>query len=205
MLKSFQKDAPAKLKHEIGAFIQQEAVHSREHASFNRQIDDAHYDISRLEASVAGVIDTIKGKSKMDQLTAVTCLEHITAILGRELIANPRHLEHADEAPRNMWLWHASEEIEHKGVAYDTWLYATKDWSRWERWSKKIACSCCAFLWDLPRTGAKGILDLLEQDGITGFRAKFGLAYYALLGPALFRRTLVPWFKFFPPRLPPLE
>ena len=36
-----------------------------------------------------------------------------------------------------MWRWHAIEEIEHKGVAYDTWLHATRDWSRWKRWKVK--------------------------------------------------------------------
>ena len=37
-----------------------------------------------------------------------------------------------------MWRWHAIEEIEHKGVAYDTWLHATRDWPRCKRWKVKV-------------------------------------------------------------------
>ncbi len=36
-----------------------------------------------------------------------------------------------------MWRWHATEEIEHKGVAYDTWLHATRHWPRLKRWKVK--------------------------------------------------------------------
>ena len=36
-----------------------------------------------------------------------------------------------------LWRWHAIEEIEHKGVAYDTWLHATRDWPRSKRWKVK--------------------------------------------------------------------
>ena len=64
-------------------------------------------------------------------------LEHFTAILAHELLANPRHLAGADPATAELWRWHAAEEIEHKGVAYDTWLHATRDWTRCKRWKVK--------------------------------------------------------------------
>ena len=63
-----------------------------------------------------------------------------------------------------MWKWHAVEEIEHKGVAYDTWLNATKDWSRWKRWKVKsimmllVSRQFWSKRWE-------GTLDLLAQAG----------------------------------------
>ncbi len=53
-------------------------------------------------------------------------LEHFTAILAHQLLADPRHLEGAEKETADLWRWHAVEEIEHKGVAYDTWLHATR-------------------------------------------------------------------------------
>ena len=64
-------------------------------------------------------------------------LEHFTAILAHELLADPRHLAGADPATAALWRWHATEEIEHKGVAYDTWLHATRAWPRSKRWKVK--------------------------------------------------------------------
>ena len=72
--------------------------------------------------------------SDIQHLVATMCIEHITAIVAAEMIANPAHLQHADEKQRKLWLWHSSEEVEHKGVAYDTWLHMTRDWNGFRAW-----------------------------------------------------------------------
>ena len=202
VLKQYRKDAPEKLAQEIGAFIRQEAVHSREHAFFNRHVEAAGYDISRLEATLAGVLDGIREMPPIYHLAATMCLEHMTAILAAEFIKNPSYFAEADEDQRNMWLWHASEEIEHKGVAYDTWLHETRDWSRWKRWTVKSVFMARISV-GFAKNRAKGMLDLLWQDGISGPRALAGLARYALLSPGPFRRTIGTWFQFFLPGFHP--
>ncbi len=132
------------------------------------------------------------------------CIEHITAILAAEVIANPKHFEQADEAQRKLWLWHASEEIEHKGVAYDTWLHVTKDWNPLKCWIMR--CSFMAKIgFGFTKNRAKGVLDLLRQDGISGPRAWLGLAHYAFIGKAPFRRTLWPLLQFFKPGFHPWD
>ncbi|WP_254305714.1 metal-dependent hydrolase [Sphingopyxis sp. BSNA05] len=133
-LKKFIKHVPPKLRGEIRAFIQQEAIHSREHHSFNEHLKDCDFDITLLEEAISRVVTTIRAKPDHDQLVATMCIEHITAILAAEVIGNPAHLKDADEDQRNLWLWHASEEIEHKGVAYDTWLHMTRDWNPLKCW-----------------------------------------------------------------------
>ena len=52
---------------------------------------------------------------------------------------------------------------------------------------------------------AKGVLDLLRQDGISGPRAWLGLVHYAFLGDAPFRRTLWPLLQFFKPGFHPWD
>lgn len=202
VLKQYRDEVPEKLAREIRGFVQQEAVHSREHLFFNKQIEQADFDLSRLEQALTDVIDNIGSMPLIRQLVATTCLEHLTAIMAAEFIANPAHFQDADAEQRKMWLWHASEEVEHKGVAYDTWLHATKDWSRTKRWTTKSLFMIRISL-GFAKNRTKGIFDLLRQDGVSGPRAWFGFLHYALVSPAPFRRTLWPWFQFFLPGFHP--
>lgn len=203
-LKKFRNRVPPKLQSEIRAFIQQEATHSREHHCFNQHLGDCDLDISRLEQTVVDVVNAIRIMPEISHLTATMCIEHITAILSAEVIANPRHFEHADDQQRKLWLWHASEEVEHKGVAYDTWVHVTRDWNPLKRWyvrSRFMAKISLGF----TINRIKGVLDLLRQDGISGLRAWTGLAHYALAGPAPFRRVIRPWLQFFKPGFHPWD
>jgi predicted metal-dependent hydrolase len=203
-IKKFRTRVPPKLQQEIRAFIQQEAIHSREHHCFNEHLKDCDFDISRLEQAISDVVDGIRVKPETAHLVATMCIEHITAILAAEVIANPKHFEHADEQQRKLWLWHASEEIEHKGVAYDTWLHVSKDWNPLKRWFVRSSFMAKIAL-GFTKNRAKGVLDLLRQDGISGPRAWLGLAHYALVGKAPFRRTLWPLLQFFKPGFHPWD
>ena len=104
----------------------------------------------------------------------------------------------------DLWRWHAVEEIEHKGVAYDTWLHATRDWPRCKRWKVKAKVMLLVtrnFVVD--RTA--GALELMRQDGVTGL-TRLGAAAVVLVGAAGHvpqdRRRLV---QIFPARLPSVE
>lgn len=203
-LKRYLGRVPPRLEREIRSFIQQEATHSREHLCFNRHLQSCDLDISRLEENIAGVVDGIRARPEISRLGATMCIEHITAILAAEVIANPVHFENADDQQRKLWLWHASEEIEHKGVAYDTWLHATSEWNPLRRWLYRcILMAKISLGFAMNRT--KGILDLLRQDGISGPRAWFGLVRYALFAPAPLRRTIGPLFQFFKPGFHPWD
>ena len=129
-------------------------------------------------------------------------LEHFTAILAHELLANPRHLTGADPETAALWRWHAAEEIEHKGVAYDTWLHATHGWTRFKRWKIKSLLMLYItrnFLIDRTR----GALELLRQDGITGARAWCGLLWAMWVRPGMMRKIFGAWLAYFLPRFHP--
>ncbi len=169
-VRAFRDGTPQKLAEEIKAFTTQEAIHSREHDAFNRRAADAGYDLSRLEAQVEKRLAVTRGRPPAVSLAATMALEHFTAILAHQLLANPKHLRGAESETADLWRWHACEEIEHKGVAYDTWLHATRDWTRAKRWKVKAKVMLYVtrnFLVD--RTA--GALDLMRQDGVTGPRA----------------------------------
>ena len=201
-VRAFREGAPPKLAEEIKGFTTQEAIHSREHAAFNRRAVDSGYDLSKLEEQVDFRLAVTKSKPPIVSLAATMALEHFTAILAHELLKDPRHLAEADPEAADLWRWHACEEIEHKGVAYDTWLHATRNWPRKKRWEVKAKVMLFVtrnFVVD--RTA--GALELMRQDGVTGFKAWSRLIWYSWIRPGMFRKIGVAWFKFFLPGFHP--
>jgi hypothetical protein len=201
-VRKFREGADPKLAGEIKAFVTQEVMHTREHVAFNKRALDAGYDLSRLERDVDARLDLVRSKPPIASLAATMALEHFTAILAHELLRDPRHLAGADPESAAMWRWHSIEEIEHKGVAYDTWLHATRAWPRFKRWSVKAKVMLLVtrnFLVD--RTA--GALELLRQDGITGPRAWARLFWFAFMRPGMVRKILGAWSTFFMPGFHP--
>jgi predicted metal-dependent hydrolase len=201
-VRGFRDGAPPKLAGEIRGFTTQEAIHSREHDAFNKRAADAGYDLSKLEAQVEKRLAVTKSKAPIVSLAATMALEHFTAILAHQLLADPRHLEGADKEAADLWWWHAVEEIEHKGVAYDTWLHATRDWSQLRRWKLKARVMLYVtrnFLVD--RTA--GALELMRQDQVTGLNAWTRLLTYLWVRPGMFRKIAGAWLRYFLPAFHP--
>jgi predicted metal-dependent hydrolase len=201
-VRKFREGAPPKLAEEIKGFTTQEAIHSREHDAFNKRAADAGYDLSGLEAQVEKRLAVARERGPYANLAATMALEHFTAILAHQLLANPGHLDGAEPETADLWRWHAIEEIEHKGVAYDTWLWATRDWPRFKRWKVKAKVMLYVtrnFLVD--RTA--GSLELMRQDGMTGVKAWWLLLTYLWVRPGMFRKIGGAWLKFFLPGFHP--
>src|SRR4051812_6138126 len=201
-VRAFRAGAPPKLAEDIKAFTTQEAIHSREHDAFNKRASQAGYDLSKLEAQVEKRLAVTRSKAPIVSLAATMALEHFTAILAHQLLANPKHLAGADQEAADLWRWHAVEEIEHKGVAYDTWLHATRHWPQWKRWKVKAKVMLYVtrnFLVD--RTA--GSLELMRQDGVTGLDAWRRLLWSLWVRPGMFRKIAGAWGRYFLPGFHP--
>jgi uncharacterized protein len=201
-VKAFREGANPKLAAEIRSFVTQEVMHSREHVSFNKRVTDAGYRIEHLEKVVADSLELTKNRPQILNLAVTMALEHYTAMMAHQMLHDPKAFAGADPELSNMWKWHAIEEIEHKGVAYDTWLHATRDWSRWKRWKVKTIMMLIVTK-NFWTKRWEGTLDLLAQDGITGWKAKARLAWYLLGNPGPVRRLALPWLAFFMPGFHP--
>lgn len=201
-VKAHRDGTPPKLAEEIRAFTMQEVMHSREHLAFNRRVVDSGYDVMLLEKRVDDILALVKERPPIINLAATMALEHFTAILARELLENPKHLQGAEQQAGDLWRWHALEEIEHKAVAYDTWLYATRDWTRFKRWWVKSLLMLVVTRNFIPQRLA-GMMELLRQDGITGWRAKARLTWYAFGNPGMFRKIAIAWLAYFMPGFHP--
>lgn len=200
----FKGDVSPQLATEIKAFVQQEMNHAREHMSLNKSLVEGGYDIEPLEERVTMRLNMLREKGAIACLCGTIATEHLTAIFAHELLSNARHMRGADPELAPLWVWHCQEEIEHKGVAFDTWREATKDWTDWKRWS--VRCKLMLFLtrrfvWDR----LCGIIELLRQDGITGPKAWARTLWFAFGYPGMMRRILQGLPVFFKPGFHPWD
>jgi len=203
-VKAHRDGADPQLSAEIRAFVKQEINHTREHIAFNRLAEDHGYDIKAIDRRVEEMLALTKDRPVIVNLAATMALEHYTAMMASEFLANPQHFKDADPEVRAMWEWHAVEEIEHKGVAFDTWNHATKDWSKWRRW-KLRSLMMLIVTFNFFRNRWIDTLELLAQDGITGSKAKLGLLKYLLVSPGVVRRIFPAWIAYFKPGFHPWD
>lgn len=201
-VRAYRDDAPPALAAEITGFVQQEVLHSREHIAFNRRATEAGYDMSSIDAAVERRLQTIRAMPPIAAITATMALEHLTAVIGHEILADPRHLAKAEPDVAALWRWHAVDEIEHKGVAFDTWMHATRDWSAYKRWTiraKMLLHGTRNVLVDR----INGSLELLRQDGYTGLAPRLRLYWFLFGRPGILRKVLPAWLGFFLPGFHP--
>lgn len=196
--------ADPKLTAEIRAFVKQEINHTREHIAFNRLAEDHGYDIKAIDKRVEELLALTKGRPAIANLAVTMALEHFTAMIAAEFLANPKHFEISDPEVAAMWRWHAVEEIEHKGVAYDTWNHATREWSAWRRWRVRNLVMLIVTARFLKNRWIDTLM-LLEQDGITGWKARWGLFKYLAVTPGVIRRLALPWLSYFKPGFHPWD
>lgn len=111
------------LKKQVRAFIGQEAHHSREHEDFNDLLISRGLGLDKIEDALKKQNLWFKENlSPARQLAMTVCGEHITALLADWALSSPEQpLEMMAEPARTMWGWHAVEELEHKGVAFDVY------------------------------------------------------------------------------------
>ena len=109
------------LKRQVAGFIGQEAMHGREHRAFNNRLDALGYPTKQVEwLTKWGLRTRERVAPAKANLAATAALEHFTATLAELVLSNEevRGLFGNDEV-RNLFLWHALEESEHKAVAFD--------------------------------------------------------------------------------------
>jgi len=111
------------LKRQVAGFIGQEAVHGREHRVFNDRLDELGYPSKRVERlTKAGLKVRERIMSPKSNLAATAALEHFTATLA-ELVLSDAEVRRlfGHQAVRDLFVWHALEESEHKAVAFDVY------------------------------------------------------------------------------------
>ena len=201
---TLRQDAPPNLAADIRAFTVQEGAHTREHMAFNAITERAGYRTAEIEAYVTQRLGIARARPPLAQLAATMALEHFTAAFAHRLLADPDLLKGSPHDLARLWRWHSIEEIEHKGVAYDVFLHATRDMSPLQRWRlRRWAMLLTTLLF--TKTVRETSLMLLKQDGIVGWRARFGLFRWLWFKPGLYRRMIGDYFAFYRPDFHPWQ
>lgn len=117
-----QVDDP-ELKRQVGGFIGQEAVHGREHRAFNDHLAQLGYPTKQVERFTrAGLKLRERLLTGRSNLAATAALEHFTATLAELVLSDDETRESfGHPAVRDLFVWHALEESEHKAVAFDVY------------------------------------------------------------------------------------
>lgn len=117
-----QIDDP-ELKRQVAGFIGQEAMHGREHRAFNAKLSELGYPTKQVEwITRKGLAIRERIATPKANLAATAALEHFTATLA-EVVLTDEDTQRAFGADpmRDLFLWHALEESEHKAVAFDVY------------------------------------------------------------------------------------
>ncbi len=201
-VRRYRDAAPPVLQEQIAAFLSQEALHTREHILFNKQVGDHGYDVAAMEARTRARLNFARRRPPLDQLAATAALEHFTAILAHALLTDPRHLDGAGDEAKALWSWHALEEIEHKAVAYDTLMLASRSMSRFRRWALRCSVMLAATALLISTVG-DNIADSFTVDGLNNARGWRRLAGYLLVRPGMVRQVLGQYCLYFLPGFHP--
>jgi predicted metal-dependent hydrolase len=201
-VRRYRDTADAHLQEQIAAFIKQETLHTREHVVFNRLVEQAGYDVAGINAYTTQRMALARARPPIAQLAMTVALEHFTAILAHGLLKNPKHLDGAPEEVARLWKYHAVEEIEHKGVAFDTYLAATKSWTKLRRWY--VRCKVMALISYLFwRSNARHMADFFRQDGINTPQTWLKVIKFHFVEPGMLRSIFAEYWKFYAPNFHP--
>ncbi|WP_374571205.1 metal-dependent hydrolase [Phenylobacterium sp.] len=201
-VRHFLDQAPEPLRGQIADFTQQEAFHSREHMAFNRQVAAAGYETRRIDELIREDIRQTKHEPPEVHVAATAALEHFTAMLAHAWLADERHFEGCPEEIRRLWRWHSVEEIEHKGVAFDTFMHATRELPAYKRWFFRVAVMAQVTR-DFWKERKRDIGLLFQQDGIDTPKTWRRLTAYLFLRPGLLRQVFLPYLTYYLPGFHP--
>jgi len=203
-VRNFRDHVPEQQQGQIDAFIKQEAAHSREHAHLNSQVEQSGYDVAPMHADLDARLAELKTQPPIVGLVTTVALEHFTAIIAHACLKHERHFKRATADAARLWKWHAIEEIEHKGVAFDTFLAATEKLSTYKRW-KFRALVMLHISYTFLRGRVRAMREFLRQDGIDGPRAGLRIFWYLAIYPGLLRQVFPAWLSFFRPKFHPWQ
>jgi predicted metal-dependent hydrolase len=203
-VRRYRDEVEPKLREQIAAFVQQEAMHTREHVAFNKLIKQAGYDTARMDEYTRQRLTIARSRHPIGQLAMTVALEHFTAIMAYALLTDPDPLPGAPANVRKLWQWHALEEIEHKSVAYDTYLAATKNLSATRRYfiRCKVMFLVSLLFW---KSNFRHMADFFRQDRMNSPVTWWRVAKYLLGRPGILRKIFRPYLSFYRPGFHPWD
>ncbi|MBM4192165.1 MAG: metal-dependent hydrolase [Gammaproteobacteria bacterium] len=203
-VRHFRDKVSGQLADDVRHFLVQEAMHSREHDALNATIDRSKYPVNEILGRIQIRIALTRSKGPYAMLLSTIALEHFTAMMADMLIQNRGLFASVDPEIARLWRWHALEETEHKAVAFDVFLEATKHWSPLKRYL--LRCWSMMYVtYNFTRNVANHASCLLQADGYSDAEAKKAVLRFLWRDPGIFRRVWRSYFAWYRPGFHPWD
>ena len=188
------------LQDEIKVFLGQEGWHRRVHLDYNEWLRTQGYDIDGSVKEWQDLIDlTTEQYGNVGQMVTTVALEHYTALLGEWVLSNDVMTNTAHPHFREIYKWHALEEVEHKSVAFDVLLQVAESNPRLRNSLTAVRRRALLLTtYNMIQVTARTLFKELKRDGqLWKWRTYYDLADL-LLHPrqGMFWFMIKPWFKF---------
>lgn len=109
----------------VKAFLQQEAIHYQVHEAFNETRRDHGMEVDRDLETIRKAFAAVEKRYPLKVRLGMTAfMEHVTAISAHLALGKHSPTAYMHPTMRDLWEWHALEEIEHKAVAFDIFKQA---------------------------------------------------------------------------------
>jgi predicted metal-dependent hydrolase len=183
---------------QIRGFMGQESTHSFVHAKYLQNMRDQGYQIDGY-LKAAEHIFSVWFERRLGTRVSVAMIagfEHLTALLA-EIMLSSQLVRDAEPAMKELWEWHAAEEIEHKALAFEL-LKATSG-----AYGLRLLGAALGGLVVAGFIGV-GMGMLLRQEGLLWRKRTWADLKSLLFGPArLATRAVSIFFEYFRPGFHP--
>jgi len=174
---------------EVRGFIGQEATHRRIHGLFNAHLERQGL-ANHWQARITRRLQRLQGLDPRIWLGLTAATEHFTAIMAEDLLTRPAPLAGAEPRLATMWLWHASEEAEHRSCAFDLYRALGGD----ERWRRRLFR---LVTWHFGTDVLRQTVHNLHRDGsLWKLSTWVGGARFLLGREGLVWRLYAPWRRY---------
>lgn len=199
-VRAHERGLSEELLAEARRFAAQEGIHGREHDGYNAHLARHGYPVEELEQKVKLLLKFARRRLPRKAQLGVTCaLEHFTGMMALLLLGDPRNLEGAHPAMRELWRWHAAEESEHKTVPFD--VFRAAGGSEFLRVRTMLVTT--AFFWTKV---LQHQIVLMRADGCL-FSGKewASLFRFLFIEPGGMRTIFWTWLRYFKPGFHPRD
>ncbi len=191
----------AQLRGDVKLFIRQEAIHGKAHDEWSAALIALGYaKMKDFDEEILQQRTWARKKIPARWRIAMTAAaEHMTATFARTILnKRPDLIDNAASPVRELLLWHALEEIEHKAVCYD--LLQQLD----DRYPLRAAAMIIAFIDFFQHVHARQVY-LLKKDGLWTVRNRFRLLTQ-VWGPGGIVASMAPYLlEYFKPSFHPWD
>jgi hypothetical protein len=130
-----------RLHEEVVGFVGQEATHASSHEGARDHLASLGLDVEPMAKKMAWLVDHVLGDHDLtgrakhrwlcERLGMFAALEHYTAVAGEWLLhADVLQRRGMDPMMLDLVRWHGAEEVEHRNVAFDAFMYVDGSYAR---------------------------------------------------------------------------